>query len=156
MKEKDCTVAAEKEASSTAAVKFKESLERLREESHQKDLILQQSGGELQELKSKLTAAEAKCQELQELNEDLIQHSQRAAEERGREEEIEKLREEVKVKSAQVGQYKKQLQEKAVAKPNEELEKVSDSMCCIKFHATHPYVSLFLHILGHGLLLEPF
>ena len=107
-------------------MKFKESLERLKEESHQKDLILQQSGGEFKELKSKLTAAEAKCQELQELNEDLIQHSQRAAEERGREEEIEKLREEVKVKSAQVSQYKKQLQEKAVPKPNEELERVSD------------------------------
>ena len=139
MKEKDCTVAAEKEASATAAVKFKESLERLKEESHQKDLILQQSGGELQELKSKLTAAETKCQELQKLNEDLIQQQQRAAEERGRE-EIEKLREEVK-----------QLQGKTVAKPIKELEKVSGSM---KFHAAHPYVSLLFAHCGAWIIIR--
>ena len=138
--EKVRAVAAKQEASTTAAVQFKESLEKMKSELYQKDLALQtysRDSSSLRELQGKLAGAEESMRELQELNDELIRVQQQAVEEgvQRKEEEIEGLREEVKVKMAQITQYKKQLQEKQPAKPTERVETVSISTVYVVYNS---------------------
>ena len=125
-------------ASATAVHQEVETLtqekERLKEESLQKDLIMQETVREQNKLEEKLTSAEAKCKELRECNQDVMQTVLRENEESKA--ELEKLKEEVKVKTAQVTQYKKQLQGK---EPTEEVETVGklQAQCIIIYLCVH-------------------
>ena len=99
-------------------------VERLNEETQQKDSILQQSAEDQKKLKADLSAAKKKCKDLEECNKDVLGSQEQAMKEKDKEveklsvemdklkEEVKKLKEDVQVKTAQVTQYKKQLQGK--------------------------------------------
>ena len=99
---------------------MKKELDRLKEESHQKDILLQETAEEqaklqvhMRELRSQLDDTNAKCHELEECNKDVLQNQGRVVQNqlKQKDEEIKKLKEDVQTKTAQVSQYKKQLAE---------------------------------------------
>ena len=119
-------VTAEKKASFVAAGEHKKEVRMLKEGSHEKDVLMQKAADDIKQLESQLTAAEGKYKELEECNRDILRSQEQANQDGTRQnEELEKLKEEVKVKTAQVTQLKKQLEGKNNAIPTEQVEKVS-------------------------------
>ena len=128
---------AEQERNSSTDNEFKREVCRLEEETRQKDLLLQSAAEEdtrksthLQDLQTQLAKAEASYKELSECNEDLIRNQHQMVQEQLQQktQEVEKMQQEVQAKTAQVKQYKKQidlLQEKQ-HKPQETTEEVED------------------------------
>ena len=128
--EKVDAVTAEKEGNALASHQIQKELERLREESHQKGLILQSVAEEarekekrLGELQEKLDDADARYKGLAECNEDLIRNKHQMAQDelQRKDDRIAELEQELKAKVAQVKQYKKQVEkEKGDDKQNPE------------------------------------
>ena len=119
-------ITAEKKASFVAAHEHKKEVEMLKEGSHEKDVLMLEAADDIKQLESQLTAAEGKYKELEECNRDILRSQEQANQDGTRQnEELEKLKEEVKVKTAQVTQFKKQLEGKNNAIPTEQVEKVS-------------------------------
>ena len=118
-------VTAEKKASFVAADEHKKEVGMLKEGSHEKDVLMQRASDDIKQLESQLTAAEGKYKELEECNRDILRSQEQANQDVRQNEELEKLKEEVKVKTAQVTQFKKQLEGKNNTIPTEQVEKVS-------------------------------
>ena len=117
------------ERNSSAAHKVKKELDRLRDESHQKDLLLQKAAEEnlaIQQLKEQLATAERNYQEQLEYIEQLNNKQLAIQDELQRKrDEVDRYQQEIQVKTAQVKQYKKQvdaLQEKE--KTSHEVEQI--------------------------------
>ena len=111
-------------------------MDRLKEESHQKDLLLQETVEEQIKMKARIKKLQTELDELRtnyndlaECNEDVIRNQQQLVQDevKQKNEEIEKLKEEVKAKTAQVGQYKKQ---KQIAPELEEEVKLKIPLSC--------------------------
>ncbi|CAI8005759.1 hypothetical protein GBAR_LOCUS4387 [Geodia barretti] len=118
-------VTAEKKASFVAADEHKKEVGMLKEGSHEKDVLMQRASDDIKQLESQLTAAEGKYKELEECNRDILRSQEQANQDGMRQnEELEKLKEEVKVKTAQVTQFKKQLEGKNNTIPTEQVEKL--------------------------------
>lgn len=148
--EKENALAVEKERNTLAAHEIQKELKRLKEESHQKDLILQRSAEEekektrrLEELQGEVTAAELRYKELAECNEDVLKgkHKMEEDELKLKDEKIAELQQELKAKIAQVKQYKKQIEkektdtthDKQNMEENKEVEDVCmyNSLLCV-------------------------
>ena len=116
---------------------IRKKLHQLEEESHQKDSLLQSAleedekkNAHMQDLQAQLAKAEASYKELSECNEDLIRNQHKMVQEQLQQKtkEMEKMQQEVQAKTAQVKQYKKQIDllQEEQQKPQEATEEVED------------------------------
>ena len=98
------------ERNSSAFHEIKKELDRLREESRQKDLLLKKASEEnlaVQQLKKQLATAQRNCQEQLEYIEQLKLAFQDELQQRR--DEVDRYQQEIQAKTAQVKQYKKQV-----------------------------------------------
>ena len=114
------------ERNSSASHDVKKELDRLREESHQKDLLLQEENLAVQQLKEQLATAERNYQEqleyIEQLNNDQLAIQDELQQKK------DEFQKEIQAKTAQVKQYKKQVdalqEKKGKEKVSHEVEEV--------------------------------
>lgn len=114
------------ERNSSASHDVKKELDRLREESHQKDLLLQKENLAVQQLREQLATAERNYQEQLQYTEQLNKNQQAILQQK--KDEVDKFQQEIQAKTAQVKQYKKQVdalqEKKEKEKPSQDVEEV--------------------------------
>ena len=123
------------ERNSSASHDVKKELDRLREESHQKDLLLQKAAEENLALHQLKATAERNCQEqleyIEQLNNNQLAFQDELQQKR---DEVDRYQQEIQAKTAQVKQYKKQV-DALKEKTSHEVEEICSYMCSTCIHS---------------------